>query len=182
MDYRRQPGRPAPRTPQAEQPTTPVSIPASSASSRPQRQDSGKKRFVVSALIAVALLSAGFALGKLLPVFEGEYGRVDNSKHQAVFLTNDQVYFGKITAITDDVVVMENIYYLQNTGNQAADDAKQEATSPTQQSNMSLAKLGNELHAPEDRMQINKEQVLFWENLKDDGKVSQAIKENQEQE
>lgn len=179
MDFRRQSNRPAPRPAQADR-TTPVATPQNSGAQASQHHINvqnnapGKKHFLQLAVATLLLLSAGFALGKFAPVLEGEYGRVDTSKHQAVFLTNDQVYFGKIVSISDDVVVMKEIYYLQSGGEKAADS--KEATAPTQQSNMSLAKLGNELHAPEDVMQINKDQVLFWENLKDDGKVSQAIK------
>ena len=138
-------------------------------------QNGGKKNFWLLTVATLVLLSAGFGLGKFTPALGGEYGRVDHSKNQAVFLTNDQVYFGKITDINDDVIVMKDIYYLQKGAEQTSDS--KEAAAPTAQSNMSLAKLGNELHAPEDRMQINKDQVLFWENLKDDGKVSKAIKE-----
>ena len=138
-------------------------------------QNGGKKNFLLLAVATLVLLSAGFGLGKFTPALGGEYSRVDHSKNQAVFLTNDQVYFGKIVSISDDVLVMKDIYYLQKGADQT--DAKQEASAPTAQSNMSLAKLGNELHAPEDRMQINKDQVLFCENLKEDGKVSKAIKE-----
>ena len=38
-----------------------------------------------------------------------------------------------------------------------------------------LQKLGSELHGPEDQMVINRDQVQFWENLKDDGQVVKAI-------
>jgi hypothetical protein len=179
MDMRRQNGRPAPRptTNTSSQPAAPTVSTASPAASA-TKSGSGKGRFIGSAVAALVLLSAGFALGNVMPAFGGESGRVDKSKYQAVFLTNDQVYFGKITDISDEVVVMEDIYYLQKGADQAA-DAKQEASSPSQNANMSLAKLGSELHAPEDRMQINKDQVLFWENLKEDGKVSAAIKDYQ---
>ncbi len=40
-----------------------------------------------------------------------------------------------------------------------------------------MVKLGNELHGPEDEMFITKEHVLFYEDMKADGKVMQAIKE-----
>ena len=178
MDFRRQNSRPAPRPTTTDNSTTNTTQPTAPQSTVANDNASGKKRFTAAAVTAVVLLGAGFALGNVMPVAGGEYGRVDTSKNQAVFLTNDQVYFGKITAITDEVVVMKDIYYLQKGAEQSA-DAKQEATSPSQNANMSLAKLGNELHAPEDRMQINKDHVLFWENLKDDGKVSTAIKNYQ---
>lgn len=179
MDFRRQNSRPAARPSAASTSSnpTPTTPPATTAQQAPQ-PSGGTGRFATSAVAAAVLLSIGFALGNFVPVFGGEQSRVDKSKHQAVFLTNDQVYFGKITSITDEVVVMENIYYLQKGADQSG-DAKQEAAAPAQQANMSLAKLGNELHAPEDRMQINKDQVLFWENLKEDGKVSKAIEDYQ---
>lgn len=178
MDFRRESNRPASRPAQADRSTPGPALQNSGNQVPPHhinvQNNSGKKHFLSLAVATLLLLSAGFGLGKFAPVLEGEYGRVDTSKHQAVFLTNDQVYFGKIVSISDDVVVMKEIYYLQK-GAEQTTDAK-EAAAPTQQSNMSLAKLGNELHAPEDIMQINKDQVLFWENLKDDGKVVQAIK------
>lgn len=39
-----------------------------------------------------------------------------------------------------------------------------------------LVKLGDELHGPKDEMRINRDQVLLWENLKGDSKVTDAIK------
>jgi hypothetical protein len=41
--------------------------------------------------------------------------------------------------------------------------------------------LGSELHGPEDKMSVSSEQVLFWENLKNDSKVVQAIHKYQNQ-
>jgi len=37
-------------------------------------------------------------------------------------------------------------------------------------------KLGSEIHGPEDLMIINRAQILFVENLKPSGRVSQAIR------
>ena len=39
---------------------------------------------------------------------------VDESKQQAVFLTNGQVYFGKIVGVTSDYVDLQAIYYLNS--------------------------------------------------------------------
>lgn len=101
---------------------------------------------------------------------------VKKSQYQAVFLNNNQVYFGRITSITDKGITLKDVYYLQVQQNaQGSTDPKAQS----QQQNLSLAKLGGELHGPEDEMFINRDQVLFWENLKDDGKVVQAIKSNQ---
>ena len=100
---------------------------------------------------------------------------VDESKQQAVFLTNGQVYFGKIVGVTSDYVDLQAIYYLNS-------QQQPESTKSTeQQTSFSLVKLGCELHGPSDQMVINRDQVSFWENLSDNGKVAKAIKQWQDQ-
>jgi len=96
---------------------------------------------------------------------------VDNSKFQAVFLNGGQVYFGKVQTLNEKFITMNNIYYLRV--NQQV-QPNQSTTSAANQ-DVSLAKLGCELHGPTDTMVINREQVLFWENLKADGQVAKAI-------
>ena len=105
-------------------------------------------------------------------------GQVNTSKYQAVFLNNGQVYFGKVSDINSDYVKLSDIYYLQVQQSVQPDDNK---TAATDQSQVSLAKLGSELHGPEDMMHISRQQVLFWENLKTDGKVVQAINSYKDQ-
>jgi hypothetical protein len=107
-----------------------------------------------------------------------EFDRVDSSKYQAVFLNGGvtsgsvlySTYFGHITKMTDNYIVLRDVYYLttdQNTNSQS-----------NQSSNPQLTKLGcQQLHSPYDEMVVSRNQLAFWENLKDDGKVVQAIKE-----
>ncbi len=93
-----------------------------------------------------------------------------SGKYQAVFLSNGQVYFGQTSRENSDIVTLKDIYYLQVTR------AIQPATEgQTEQSELSLVKLGNELHGPNDEMRINRDHILFIEDLKEDGKVVQAI-------
>jgi hypothetical protein len=99
---------------------------------------------------------------------------VKSKQFQAVFLTNGQVYFGKLKAINNSYVKVTDIYYLQV---QQTVQPKDQTAANNQQ--VSLAKLGGELHGPEDIMYVNRDQVLFWENLKDNGKVVTAIKNYQ---
>lgn len=89
-------------------------------------------------------------------------------KYQAVFLNNGQVYFGNIRGISDRSVTLQNIYYLQT------NNANGETTTNTS-TNVSLVKLGCELHGPYDQMIINSQQILFWENLQDSSQVVKAI-------
>ena len=89
---------------------------------------------------------------------------VKSDQFQSVFLKSGQVYFGKITKITESQIKLENIYYI-----------KENSTGNT--NDISLIKLGNELHAPEDVMFIERKNVDFWENLKVDGQIAKAIKD-----
>jgi hypothetical protein len=97
---------------------------------------------------------------------------VDSSKYQAVFLNGGQVYFGKISALNKNYLVLSNIYYLRVT-------QQVQPGQENQQNNFTLAKLGCELHRPTDVMVVNKDQVIFWENLKEEegeNTVTGAIK------
>jgi len=102
--------------------------------------------------------------------------KIDQGKYQAVFLTNGQVYFGKISNHLGDYIELNDIYYLQvKPVLQQGENSNQNQNPQNQQTELSLVKLGNELHGPLDRMMINKDQVVFVEDLKDDSKVTDAI-------
>lgn len=120
---------------------------------------------VVSAAAILIAMIVGFAVHRQTLVKTNQY--------QAVFLTNGQVYFGKLRTANDQYISLEDVYYLQQA------QQVQQSSSQNSQANLSLVKLGNELHGPEDQMFIARGQILFWENLKDSGKVVQAIKNNQ---
>lgn len=103
---------------------------------------------------------------------------VDSSKYQAVFFTNGQVYFGKLQTGAGDSMKLTDIYYLQTQTQDTEKDAKNPQQTTNDQGNVQLVKLGNEIHGPEDEMIIAKDQVLFYENLKSDGKVAQSIEQH----
>lgn len=95
---------------------------------------------------------------------------VDTSKMQAVFLNGGQVYFGNISSLNDSYARLNNIYYLRV--NQQVQPGQ-----TTSSNDVSLVKLGCELHGPIDEMLINRDQIVFWENLKTDGQVAKAVAE-----
>ncbi len=99
------------------------------------------------------------------------------SGYQAVFLTNGQVYFGKLSDVSATYATLNDIYYLQVT--QPPLQGSQPEGAQQQQPQLSLVKLGQELHGPVDEMKINREQILFYEDIKEDGRVMQAIREYQ---
>lgn len=105
---------------------------------------------------------------------------IDDKKYQAVFFTNGQVYFGKLSPLNRDYMTLTDVYYLQSEDSSGANNSENPQDSSNDQSSMQLVKLGKEIHGPEDEMIISKDQVMFYENLKDDGKVSSTIKKYQQ--
>ena len=92
---------------------------------------------------------------------------VEAAKWQAVFLSNNQVYFGKLQNLDEGYVTLSDVYYLQT-----ASELQQAQSAG---SNLNLIKLGGEVHGPEDTIYIPKSSVLFWENMKDTSRVVQTI-------
>lgn len=130
---------------------------------------------ILTLLVIIVLAVLGFLFRDKLG---GAKTTAKLSGYQAVFLTNGQVYFGKLSDVDGAYITLRDIYYLQvNQQLQPGGDqtpAQQEAAA-AQQPQLSLVKLGNELHGPVDEMKINRQQVLFYEDLKADGKVAEAI-------
>ena len=122
-------------------------------------------------LVIVSIVVLGWFADKAYGALTAD-GGVKGKEYQAVFLTNGQVYFGKVSRVDGSYVKLTDIYYLQ-----VQQQVQPKDSSSSQQPQVSLAKLGGELHGPEDVMYISRQQVLFWENLKDDGKVTKAIKD-----
>lgn len=117
-------------------------------------------------LLAAVALYLGFSGG-----VGNESKKINDKQYQAVFLNNGQVYFGKIAGLNNKYVDLTNVFYIEN-------NATSTTGTQSQSQNYTLRKLGTtELHAPEDEMIINREQVTFWENLKDSSQVVTKIKE-----
>jgi hypothetical protein len=123
------------------------------------------------ALLAVVVLMVGLIT---LIYTQNNNTKGDESKYiytnklQAVFLNTGQVYFGNIKVLNNEFLTLQNIFYLQSTTSSASSTA-------TSGSNVTLVKLGCELHRPYDQMVINRAQVTFWENLQSSGQVAQAV-------
>lgn len=138
--------------------------------------------YVVLVLAAVLLIIAVLWRFNLLP-----FNLTAATKYQAVFLSNGQVYFGQLKGEKGDYAMLANIYYLQQVNQPvqqtapafASKDSKSKPIEPLTQiasPDIRLVKLGSELHGPEDIMYVSKSQILFYEDLKDDSRVVQAIK------
>ena len=80
--------------------------------------------------------------------------------YQALFLTNNQIYFGHLET-GKEFFILRDVYYVQ-----VADNGAQGR----------IVKLGDvETHQPQNTMIINSDHVLFWENLKPESPVIKTI-------
>lgn len=127
---------------------------------------------IIVVLVVLGVLYALSAYTSINILGVNKQATSDNWK--AVFLSNGQVYFGHIADERTNPVVVSDIYYLQVTQPlQQVGEGQQPAAA--NQPQLSLVKLGNELHGPEDQMRINQEHILFVEDLKSDSRVVEAI-------
>jgi len=121
---------------------------------------------------------------------------VNPAQYQAIFLTNGQTYFGKVFGENEQYVTLNDGYYMVT--KQLVQEQKDEASATNRNEkkpaaettgvenagnedinktgqNYSLVKIGSEVHGPTS-MNINRDQIIYIENLSDDSKVVSAIK------
>jgi hypothetical protein len=118
---------------------------------------------IVILLIVVLLVvrTQLFRLGFTTLFAPGAAQVIDSGAYQAVFLTNDNTFFGKLQLQGDDWFVLSDVFYL----------------SVTEESGPQLIKRGSEPQGPREPMIIPRGQVLFIENLREDSDVVTAIKQ-----
>lgn len=94
-----------------------------------------------------------------------------NKTYNAVFLDNNEVYFGKISSKNGDYIKLKDVFYLRVTYTVKKDDKGQDYQEP----NYQIVKMGTEMHGPKDNMDISKEHVLFTQPLASDSQVLDVI-------
>ena len=111
--------------------------------------------------------------GKVSTIVKPEAKQTEKpSIYSAVFLANNQVYFGKLFDVNSDYPRLQEVYYLRVQGPLQPPPATESA-----QPDVQLVKLGNELHGPADEIKFNREQILYIEELKKDSRIVKAIEE-----
>lgn len=176
MEFMNRTNRPTPAV--TTSPTTPEP-PAGSGRGKKLTLSKGLRAASVVLFVSATILLLAVAAQMIYNRPKSEAAFVNPDKIQAVFLNGGQVYFGRISHINKDYLRLVDIFYLQV--NQQIQPEQENAPAPD---NISLVKLGCELHRPTDEMIINRAQVLFWENLKNDpalNTVPGAIKEYERQ-
>jgi hypothetical protein len=85
------------------------------------------------------------------------------TEYAAVFLDNNQAYYGKLANAGDSFVELTDVYYILSSMNQE-----------TKAVNNVLVRRGNEVHGP-DRMFLNSKHIIFIEPVGPNSKVAQLI-------
>ncbi len=107
------------------------------------------------------------------------------SGYVAVFLTNNQVYFGKLSNLDGQYATLSDVYYLRvqrslseglDASNVKVEDKKAQSAAQAK-NDLTLIKLGDELHGPTDEIKLNRDHILLIEDLKEDSKVVKAIEQ-----
>jgi len=131
------------------------------------------KHIPIIIAMSVAILAVAVGVISIFPFINSvKYDRydkndfIDANAYQAIFLINDQIYFGHLKNINSDYLILFDVYYVKINDSGAGQ----------------LIKLGiGEPHGPKDEMIINQDQILFWENLKFDSPVVKTIQSIQSQ-
>lgn len=122
--------------------------------------------FLLCIIAVLGIIILGF---KVAAVIKNESRQIaDPTAYQAVFLTNNQTYFGQLIYLDSQFLILDDVYYVRLT--EDADDPSESVKRGT------LVRLGQtEPHGPENQMVINRDHILFWEDLRADSQVMKTI-------
>ena len=122
---------------------------------------------LLAGLIVGGLVAAAFLGGQDDDEGGGDVfaGAIDETRYQAVILSNDKVYFGKLTTVSDEFFRLESAFFLRET----REDADAEPV-------RALLPVNREIHAPDNVMLIRKDEVVLVENLAKDSPIFTEIK------
>lgn len=127
---------------------------------------SGKKGLVLLVIGILVLLIVVVVL-----VFTVFFLPSSGTSWYAVFLTNGRTYFGHIVKQSSEELVLRDVYYIQV---QQLEPTEEEGQPQPQ---LSLVSITDELHAPESEMRINREHVLFIEQLQGSSQVVTTLEQ-----
>ena len=139
--------------------------------SRPEAKRINEKTYKRIIITLAAILATALVYGLFLRNHNSDKlnTAVNNQPvWYAVKLINNEIYYGQITDITADPIVIKNVYY-------DYDQLEKDANKKAETNNLRLVKRGKETHGPEGTMDIVRSQVVYMEPLSQDSKVLKAI-------
>lgn len=114
------------------------------------------KLYTIGLIVAIILLSVLVYIS-----FINKVSRIENP-YYAVFLRTGDMYFGKLSRFPK--LTLTDVWFIQRSTNE-------------EQSGFDLMKYSNAMFGPEDKMEINKENVVWISKLRDDSQVVNYIQD-----
>lgn len=109
----------------------------------------------------------------------------DNTTYQAVTLTNGLTFFGQLHRYSPHTYALYDVYYLkadtdtaeiQNITDPSALDTETDIeTDRATDTGMQLYKLSDDFYRPDNALIVNRDQILYWQNLQLDSPIIQTI-------
>ncbi|MEK9171154.1 MAG: hypothetical protein AAB823_00420 [Patescibacteria group bacterium] len=96
-----------------------------------------------------------------------------SSDYVAVYMENSKVYFGKMEGADSDEPKLTDVFTLNVSTSQAEG-------SDTAQTDFELVKMTDQFQSPTDLLVLSRNKILYWEPLKSDSRVVEAIKKYKE--
>src|SRR5690349_12493308 len=124
-------------------------------------QSRGRRRTAKAITIVAALGVLASACGSSGPDARSERlaGAIRSDRWQAVFLTNDHVYFGHLRQLGGDWLELRDAHFIRTNAAGGKGAGSQQVVS-----------IGDELQQPEPKLVLNARQVVSVENLRDDSR------------
>lgn len=130
------------------------------------------KRFIKILFLIIIVLAVLFGSYK---IFKASNNSVvaDSiaSPYYAVFLSNGQVYFGKLVHNNKYELTLTDVYRLQVPDDMLILSQEQITTEP-----FTLVRLNQEVHGPTNNLFVNKAHLLFYEQLSNESSVVKSIR------
>lgn len=127
--------------------------------------------FIVVVLVILAVVALFGSRGNM-----SSWGKADNAWY-AVYLNNNQVYFGHIAGVKDDVITLKDVRYAEQVTvpAQIAKSKNFAVEQPAQQSFKITSRGSDATLASDHTLYINRSTVLYWEKLSADAGVVKMI-------
>lgn len=110
--------------------------------------------FLLAALLVVLIIITVFLVLKL-------NNNSAESKYSAVYLSNGEIYFGKLSWFPSPR--LSEVFFIQRIAGEENSDQ------------LSLQPFGSVLWGPENKLNLNPKEIIFWTDLRQDSQVVQII-------
>src|SRR5947209_11425105 len=126
------------------------------------------RRALLGLGVVVIIVLIGIGIAALVGAFaprDSLAAEVNGSQYQAVFLTSNEVYFGRLTVPgSSDFVYLKHVYRLT-----ASPGARGKPLQRT------LVRLISDVHGPLDELIISRRSILYVENLNPNGSAAHFL-------